>query len=132
MARETTPANHSDRLAALVARFGEEAETYYIDTPGDFAIGTVDSVGSMSTQFGPAPYVDFVLVEGVSAQTEGVTPGNRYRIAFLGAVMKGRFDKDTFVPGARFVAMNRGKKVPRSGNEELKYNNIDVRILPAE
>lgn len=136
MARETTPVR-SDRMAALLARFGEEAETFYLNVPGDFVVGIVTAVGTMATKHGKAPYVDFTLVEGTSSQMEDENdetpkPGNPYRLAFLGTVMQGRFDKDLFTPGTRFAAMNRGKKLPRSGDPEGEYNNIDVRILPAE
>lgn len=125
MAREVKP--NADRLAALTARFGEEAESFFLNAAGDFLIGIVESTGSMTTEFGPAPYVDFLLEEGDSAETDNVTVGKRYRFAFLGTVLKGRFDKDIFTPGTRFAAMNRGKKSNKNGTQE--YNNVEVRVM---
>lgn len=130
MARETTPAKTADRLANLTALFGEEAETFFLTEAGDYVIGTVESTGEMTTVHGVAPYVDFVLESGESAETEDVTPGKRYRLAFLGTVMAGRFNPSTFVPGARFAALNRGVKSNRAKTQE--YRNVEVRILPAE
>jgi hypothetical protein len=123
----------SKRLDALEARFGKKAESWYLGQEGDFVIGVVRSVGSMTTEYGPAPFLDFIAEEGEGTELDNkgqvaavhnAEKGTAYKLVFLGEVMKGQFQADRFLPGTRFLALHRGMQKNKAGTQE--YKNVEV------
>lgn len=131
MATEKIVQSAADRLAALDAKFGKEAVTYFLDSDGDYFVGVVQAAGNMTTKHGVSPYVEFLFEEGSSLNTVSdsgpLEKDKRYRYAFLGTVAKGQFDRELHVVGARLLVMNRGERENRA--KDQMYRNIETRVL---
>src|SRR5258708_28573638 len=115
----------SARLSKLTDRFGDREVSFYLTTPGDYAIGTVEDVSEFThEEFGASPQVTLKLDEGESAETGEIKPGNSYVIRLFPKAVKGRALK----PGYRIEVANYGTARNQTGT--FDYQDIVLRILP--
>ena len=125
----------SARLARLGARFGERETPFYLNSPGDYAVGIVEEVSEFShEEFGTSPQVTLKLEEGTSAEsgvdetvsteTGEKVAGKSYVIRLFPKAVKGRALK----PGDRIAVANYGNR--RNKADTFDYQDIVLRILP--
>lgn len=117
----------AQRLAALNSKFGAREVPFYLNTPGDYAIGVVEETGEFThEEFGTSPQITLRLEDGVSAETPDAEPGQSYVLRLFPKAVKGRSLK----PGDRIAVANYGTR--RNKADTYDYQDIVLRILPAE
>jgi hypothetical protein len=110
--------------AALDELFGERAEPFYLNTPGDYLVGTVEEVGEFASEFGSVPQLLVTLERGKSAQTPEVINGSRYIVRLFGKTLSGRRVPK---PGDKIAIGNRGKVTNKRGTFE--YTDLELKYL---
>jgi hypothetical protein len=129
-----------DRLAALDAQageeispedraafeelFGERAEPFYLNSPGDYLVGTVEEVGEFASEFGTVPQLVITLERGKSMQTPEIVKGSRYIVRLFGKTLSGR---KTPAKGDRIAIGNRGKVTNKKGT--FDYTDLELKYL---
>ncbi len=115
------------RLAKVAERFGPRAVPFWLNTPGDYAIGTVEEVSEfLHDEFGAVPQIVFTLEEGTSAESEKsapLAPGSRYVLRLFYKAAQGRAPK----VGDRFGIANYG--TVRNRADTYNYNDVELRVM---
>lgn len=114
----------SARRSRLDEVFGPRAVPFWLNTPGDYAVGTVEDVSEFVSDLGTVPQITFTFEEGASADTEGeLLKGSTYILRLFYKASQGR----TLSVGDRFAIGNYGKVANRKGTFE--YNDVVLKIL---
>lgn len=111
-------------LALLNEIFGERAEPYYLNSGGDFLIGTVEDVTEFKSEYGSVPQLLITLERGKSYNTPEIVPGNRYIVRLFGKTLAGR---RTPKPGDKIAIGNRGRVENKAGTFE--YTDLELKYL---
>ena len=110
--------------AAFEELFGERAEPFYLNSPGDYLVGTVEEVGEFASEFGTVPQLVILLERGRSMQTPEILKGNRYIVRLFGKTLSGR---KTPAKGDRVAIGNRGKVENKKGT--FVYTDLELKYL---
>jgi hypothetical protein len=110
--------------AAFEELFGERAEPYWLDTPGDFIVCIVDEVGEFASEFGTVPQLLVTYERGKSAKTPEIVKGGKYVVRLFGKTLSGR---KTPAKGDRIAIGNRGKVENKKGT--FVYTDLELRYL---
>jgi hypothetical protein len=110
--------------AAFDELFGERAEPYWLDTPGDFIVGTVEEVGEFASEFGTVPQLVMTYERGKSMKTPEIVKGGRYVVRLFGKALAGRKAPEK---GNRVAIGNRGTVTNKKGTYD--YTDLELKIL---